>query len=67
VLGVDRGGFCMVDGDDLVLRNIVFRARSDLQDVVVCHASFVFKFGFSMLDFLIVHVDVTRGQLLGNA
>ena len=22
-LGVDRGGFCMVDGDDLVLRNIV--------------------------------------------
>jgi hypothetical protein len=23
VIGVDRGGFCMVDGDYLVLRNII--------------------------------------------
>jgi hypothetical protein len=42
VLGVDRGGFCVVDSHDLVLCNIIFRSRSDLQYVIVRHPSFLF-------------------------
>lgn len=49
VLGVDRGGLRLIDRDDLVLGNVVFRPRSHLQDVVVRHDSFVFTIGLSML------------------
>jgi hypothetical protein len=41
VLGVDRGRFCMVDLHDLVLGNVVFRPCSNLQNVIVRHASFL--------------------------
>lgn len=62
VLGVDRGGFCMVDGDDLVLGDIVLRARSDLQNVVMRHGFFGFSFAISMHRILTAHVGVTRDQ-----
>jgi hypothetical protein len=48
VLGVDRGGLRLIDRDNLVLGNVVFRPRSHLQDVVVRHDSFVFTIGLSM-------------------
>lgn len=59
---MDRGGLRVVDGDYLVLGDIVLRTRSDLQNVVVRHLSFVFKFAFSMLEFLKGHAKVTRDQ-----
>ena len=62
VLGVDRDGLRLVDRDDLVLGNVVFRTRSDLQNVVVCHDSFVFAIGLSMLWFLKAHAEVTYDQ-----
>jgi hypothetical protein len=49
VLGVDRGGLRLIDRDDLVLGNVVFRSCSHLQDVVVRHNFFLFTIGLSML------------------
>ncbi len=62
MLGVDRGGLRLIDRDDLVLGNVVFRPRSHLQDVVVRHDSFVFTIGLSMLRFPEAHADLTRNQ-----
>jgi hypothetical protein len=41
VFGVDCGGICVVDLHDLVLRDVVFRSGSDLQNVIVRHDSFL--------------------------
>jgi hypothetical protein len=62
VLGVDRGGLRLIDRDDLVLGNVVFRPRSHLQDVVVRHDSSVFTIGLSMLWFLKPHAEIKRDQ-----
>jgi hypothetical protein len=62
VLGVDRGGLRLVDRDDLVLGNVIFRPCSHLQNVIVRHDSFVFTIGFSMLWFLEAYAKVTRDQ-----
>jgi hypothetical protein len=62
VLGVDRGWLRMVDGDNLVLGNVVLRTCSDLQYVIMRHLSFVSRFAFSMHKFLMAHVVVSRNQ-----
>jgi hypothetical protein len=62
VLGVDRGGLRLIDRDDLVLGNVVFRPRCHLQDVVVRHDSFVFTIGLSMLLFLKAHAEIKLDQ-----
>jgi hypothetical protein len=46
MLGVDCGGLRLIDRDDLVLGNVVFRPGSHLQDVVVRHDSSYLQLGF---------------------